>query len=163
MEFQEKHKLIEQTVQYYVDKFGMFTADDLVSEAWCHRQVREANESARVIKATKDACVDFLRRWHKTGAGRNNREIKIMHMGSMLRDHSDNIDEREPISAVELLKADLCKLMNKEEKKIVEYRLQGLTYEKIARKIHKKRSTVYAIHKRMQERMKSKQEQLLGD
>ena len=163
MDFNEKHKLIEQTVQKYANWYGMFTVDDLVSEAWCHRQVREADEPKHVIKATKDACVDFLRRWYKTGTGRNNREIKITHVSTMMDDNMNDIRGYTEDNTTELLKEDLYKQMSDEERKIVEYRIQGWTYEEIAKKLQKKKCTVYGIHKRMQERMKQKQGQLLGD
>lgn len=163
MTFEEKYKLIERTVQKYANQHGMFTVDDLISEAWCHRQVREANEPAHVIKATKDACVNFLRRWYKTGAGRNNREIKITHIGTMRENNMSDLREYVEDNTTGLLKEDLYKQMSKEERKIVEYRLQGLTYKEIAEKLRKKKSTVYMIHKKMQKRICEMREQLLGE
>lgn len=163
MKFEEKYKLIKQTVEKYANWYGMFTVDDLANEAWCHRQVREAKEPAHVVKATKDVCVGFLRRWYKTGADRNKQEIKIIHVSTMMDDNMSNIYEYVEDNTTDLLKGDLYEQMNEEERKIVEYRLQRCTYEEIAKKLRKKKSTVYAIHKRMQERFNKKREELLGE
>lgn len=164
MDFQEKHELIKQTVWRYTDKYGMFTADDLVSEAWLNKQVRESDKPAHVVKATKDACVNFLGRWYKTtGINRKKCEIKIAPMSVLLEDERARIGGCEQDSATELLKEDLCKQMSKEERRIVEYRLQGRTYKEIAVKMRKSETTVKRIHQKMKKRMCEMKDQLLGD
>ena len=161
MTFQEKNKLIKQAVRHYVDKYNVFTEEDLINEAWSRQQVRNAKKPSHVLKAAKDACVDFLRRWYKLSG--NKRRAKIVYVSTMMDDNMSDMCEYVEDNTTDLLKEELYKQMNEEERKIVEYRLQGRTYAEIAKKLKKKKCTVYGIHKRMQERMKSKQEQLLGE
>jgi RNA polymerase sigma factor (sigma-70 family) len=163
MKFEEKYKLIKQTVQKYVDKYGMFTAEDLISESWLRKQVRGANKAAHVVKATEDSCMNFFKRWYKTGADKKKQDIKIIPMSVLSKNGRMDMCEWQQDNETELLKVDLYKHMSEEERKIVEYRLQGWTYEEIAKKLKKSKNAVYYIHQRMQDRMNGIKEQLLGD
>jgi len=163
MEFEKKYQLIKQTVKPYADKYGVFTEDDLVNEAWTHRQVRDANKAAHVIKATKDACINFLETWYKTGTDREKQETNIIPLSVLAKDGSVDMCEYEQDNTSEILKEDLYKQMSKVERRIVEYRLQGWTYEEIAKKLKKSKSRVHEIHQQMQKRMSQQRDELLGD
>ena len=165
MEFEKKYQLIKQAVRGFEDKYGVFTEDDLINEAWLHKQVREAANKSSVVKATKNACIDFLRSWYKTGVivSREERKINIIPLNVLAKDGSVDMCEYEQDSTTELLKEDLYKQMSKIERKIVEYRLQRRTYKEIAEKLKKPESTVRWIHKSMQKRMNQQRNELLGD
>uniref|UniRef100_A0A6M3IZY4 Putative sigma-70 region domain containing protein n=1 Tax=viral metagenome TaxID=1070528 RepID=A0A6M3IZY4_9ZZZZ len=162
MEFEKKYQLIKQAVKPYADRYGVFTEEDLVNEAWLNKQVREAEKESHVIKAAKDACGWFLRSWHKTGIDRKKQEINIIPLSVLAKDGSADMCEYEQDNTTELLKEDLYKLMSKTERRIVEYRLQGRTYKEIAEKLKRPESTVRWIHKNMQRRMSQQRNELLG-
>ena len=163
MEFTKKYNLILKTVQENADRRRMFTVEDLVSEAWLRKEVREAEKAAHVVQATKDACVDFLRRWHKTGT--KDKNIKVVPMSVLVgKDEKNMLDTTYECDLdTPLLQEELMQELTSLERTIVEARMEGMSWKEIAEKLKKPKSTVYWIHKQMQRKMCEMKKRLLGD
>lgn len=165
MDFDTKQKLIKRTVQSYIDRYCIWTEADLVNEAWTHTQVIAATKPAHVVKATKDSCVDFLRRWYKGRMSKDRKtlKVKVVPVSVLTADKSRGVSTYKEDIATVLLKEDLYAQMSKEERKIADLRLQGWTYKEIAEEEGKSIGWVCWIHKRMQNRMSKKSNKLLGE
>ena len=162
MNLNEKYALIKQAVRKYADKYGMFTEDDLANEAWMHKQVREADKPTHVIRAARNACVDFLRRWYKMGT---KRHIRVSSMSVLARGINKNTLDipNECDFDTETLKEELLSKMSNIERAIVEGKLSGMKYREIAAKTGCTLNHIKYVNGRMISRMCKKKDALLGE